>query len=110
MTLIRGRLMDGLAASLTPEQRAAVGKAESTICLVFNYQTSYDTEKCYKLRQVLVDLVKAAAERDAVTKALLAACKAALDFMVEWDVQQHVISGLSLQLHAAIALAEKETP
>ncbi len=37
---------------------------------------------------------------------LIEAAKAALDFMVEWDVQQHVISGLSLQLRAAIAQAE----
>jgi len=40
--------------------------------------------------------------QDAKAKALRDACEAALAFMVEWDISQHVVSGLSLQLHAAL--------
>lgn len=40
---------------------------------------------------------------------LLKACKDALEFFVEWDVQNKVISGLSIQLRAAIAEAEKQS-
>lgn len=39
---------------------------------------------------------------------LLATCKDALEFFVEWDVQNKVISGLSIQLRAAIAEVEKD--
>ena len=39
---------------------------------------------------------------------LLKSCKDALEFFVEWDVQNKAISGLSIQLRAAIAATKKQ--
>ena len=40
---------------------------------------------------------------------MLAACKAALEFMVALDIERKVVSGLSLQLQAAIEKAEGDS-
>ena len=39
---------------------------------------------------------------------LLKLCEDALEFFVEWDVKNKVISGLSIQLRAAIAATKKQ--
>ncbi len=49
-------------------------------------------------------------DQDANLRALVKAARAALAFMVEWDIEQLVVSGLSLQLNAALKPFEEEKP
>ena len=59
----RGYLMEHLTDGLPEETIQAIKHAESVLCVVFNYQTSYGTERCFKLRKALVDLCNAARDK-----------------------------------------------
>lgn len=61
MTNVRlGSAMEHLTDGLPTETIAAIKLAESRLCLVFRYQTSWGTQRCFDLRQTLVDLVRQA--------------------------------------------------
>lgn len=70
-----------------------------TICIVQFIRGQSLSEKGIHQEESNARLIAAAPD-------LLEACKKALEFFVQWDIQQKVISGISLQLNEAISKAE----
>lgn len=62
---VRGAAMTRLTDGLPSDTVAAIKRAESVLCIIFKYQTVYGTERCFRLRKALVDLVTATSEQEA---------------------------------------------
>lgn len=54
---VRGRAMEVLTIDMDEQTVQAIKDAESVLCVVFGYQTNYGSERCFRLRKALVDLV-----------------------------------------------------
>ena len=55
----RGLAMEHLTDGLSDATVQAIKHAESVLCVTFRYQTAYGSERSFRLRKALVDLVHA---------------------------------------------------